>query len=359
MSAAAENYRAIRAMVDKANKDTEIICVVKADAYGHGMKRFASLYRDLGVKNYAVSNLDEAVDLRKRLGDGDEMILILGYTDPSYAEVLCRYRLTQTVFSYDYALALSSNLTEDLPVHIKVDTGMNRLGFPATETGVVQVADALSLPHLTPDGIFTHFACADDEDTASTQAQFQRFMAMTEALMGIGITFRMRHVCNSAATLRFPEMYLDAVRCGIILYGLSPLSEPIPELKPVMSLTSRVVHIHRVRAGERISYGGTYTAEKDMRVATVPIGYDDGLLRVYAADCGVYINGLFAKILGRICMDQCMVDITDISCEVGDEVEVFGTHQSADTLAAAASSINYEVTCIVGKRVPRDEVMND
>ena len=134
---------------------------------------------------------------------------------------------------------------------------------------------------------------------------------------------------------------------------------PVPELKPVMSLTSKVVHVHRIRAGERVSYGGTFVAEKEMRIATVPIGYDDGLLRVYAAECGVYINGHFAKILGRICMDQCMVDITGIPCEVGDEVEVFGTHQSADALARAASSINYEVTCIVGKRVPRDEVMSD
>ncbi|MBQ8697069.1 MAG: alanine racemase, partial [Clostridia bacterium] len=187
MSAAADNYRAIRAMVDKANKDTDIICVVKADAYGHGAKRFAALYKSLGVKSYAVSNLDEAVDLRKKLGDGEEMILILGYTDPAYAHVLCRYRLTQTVFSLDYAIALSANLEEDLPVHIKVDTGMNRLGFPATEAGAVQVADALAMPHLIPDGIFTHFACADEEDTASTRAQFERFMAMTEALSGIGI----------------------------------------------------------------------------------------------------------------------------------------------------------------------------
>lgn len=359
MNAAADNYRYIRAMVDKGNKDTEIICVVKADAYGHGAKRFAALYRDLGVKNYAVSNLDEAVELRKKLGDGDEMILILGYTDPAYAHVLCRYRLTQTVFSLDYAIALSANLTEDLPVHIKLDTGMNRLGFPATESGVVQVADALSLPHLIPDGIFTHFATADEEDTDLTRAQFEHYMAFVDALRGIGITFRMRHVCNSAATLRFPEMYLDAVRCGIILYGLSPLAEPDPGLKPVMSLCSKVVHIHGVRPGERISYGGTFLAEKPMRVATVPIGYDDGLLRVYAAECGVYIGGKFAKILGRICMDQCMVDVTDIPCEVGDEVEVFGVNQSADTLARAASSINYEVTCIVGKRVPRDEVMSD
>jgi len=359
MAAAAENYRAIRAMVDKANKETEIICVVKADAYGHGAKRFAALYRELGVKNYAVSNLDEAVELRKKLGDGDEMILILGYTDPAYAKVLTEYRLTQTVFSLDYATALSSKLEEDLPVHVKIDTGMNRLGFPATEAGAVEIADALALPHLIPDGIFTHFACADEEDTSSTKAQFEHFMAMTDALKSIGITFRMRHVCNSAATLRFPEMYLDAVRCGIILYGLSPLDESVPELKPVMSLTSKVVHIHRVKPGERISYGGTFVSEKHMRVATVPIGYDDGLLRVYAADCGVYINGRFAKILGRICMDQCMVDVTDIPCEVGDDVEVFGSHQTADTLARAASSINYEVTCIVGKRVPRDEVMGD
>lgn len=359
MAAAEANYRRIRALVDRTNENTEIICVVKADAYGHGMERFAALYRSLGVKSYAVSNLDEAKALRTMIGD-EGMILILGYTDPQYAHVLCKYNITQTVFSAEYAAALSAALTEDIPVHFKVDTGMNRLGFPANGEGVEQILECAALPHLCPDGIFTHFATADEDNEDGTWVQFERFISFVHALNGHGLHFRLRHACNSAGTLRFPEMYLDAVRCGIILYGLSPsMAVRDDGLIPVMSLTSKIIHIHDLREGDSVSYGGIFTADRPMRVATVPIGYDDGLLRKYGTQCGMFIHGKFAKILGKICMDQCMVDVTNIRCAVGDEVEIFGTHQGADVLARSAGTINYEVTCIVGKRVPRDEVSGD
>ncbi len=355
MSAAEDNYRHIRTLLSEQS-EADLICVVKADAYGHGVKSLAALYRSLGARSFAVSNLDEAIELRRTVGD-EPMILVLGYTDPAFAAELCRHGLTQTVFSEQYARALSARLPADLPVHIKLDTGMNRLGFRADADGVAQAVRAARLPHLRADGVFTHFAVADQQDGGRTRAQFDAFAAASDAMRAAGVDFRMRHACNSAGTLRFPEMHLDAVRCGIILYGLNP-SEQVrdPALRPVMSLYSRVIHIHTVAPGEQISYGGCYTARRELHVATVPIGYDDGLPRVCARQFGVYVNGKFAKILGRICMDQCMVDVTDVPCTEGDEVEIIGPHQSADVLAKASGTINYEVTCTVGKRVPRDEV---
>ena len=355
MKALRDNYRLIRSHVDKTDKNAEIICVVKADGYGHGAGRCSSVFKREGARNFAVSNLDEAIEVRRAVGDG-AMILILGYTDPAYADDLVKYGITQTVFSEKYARALSKNLKGMLNVHIKIDTGMNRLGFSSDEDGIDAAARCARLPGLHADGIFTHFADADEADEEPTRRQFERFMHAIKTLEGSGISFRMRHCCNSAATVRFPDMYLNAVRCGIILYGLNPSDcSSLSGLTPVMSLHSRIVHIHEVHPGERISYGGTFSPCKPVKVATVPIGYDDGLLRSYASE-GFYINGKYAKILGRICMDQCMVDITDIDCREGDNVEIFGSHQSVDTFARAASTINYEVTCMVGKRVPRDEV---
>lgn len=359
LAAAANNYRAIRAYIDRTRPDADMICIVKADAYGHGADRMAGIYRSLGARSFAVSNLDEAVALRAALGNGC-MILILGYTDPAFAGVLCKNDITQAVFSAEYAHALHAELQEDLRVHFKVDTGMNRIGFASDDAGIAQMVECARLPHFVCDGVFTHFACADETDDTPTRAQFARFMRACDALETAGIHPRLRHACNSAGALRFPEMYLDAVRCGIILYGLDPSEQVRAQITaPVMSLWSRVIHIHTVAPGEGISYGGTYTPERPIRVATVPIGYGDGLLRVYGAPCGVYINEKYAKILGRVCMDQCMVDVTDIPCAVGDAVEVFGSCQSADALARAVGTIGYEVTCTVGKRVPRDEVNGD
>lgn len=347
------NYLAIRDRIRQTSEGAAVICVLKADGYGHGALTCAKIYHALGARHFAVSNLDEALEIREAVPDS--MLLILGYTDPAHAEVLRKHQITQTVFSLDYAKALSQHLKGALNIHLKVDTGMNRLGFRANEQGAAQAVQAAALPWLKVDGLYTHFARADEADRAATDEQFARYLAFSSELAAAGVKPRMRHVCNSAAALRFPEMHLDGVRCGIILYGLRP-SGAVPDigLMPVMSLKTKIVHIHTLLPGEPVSYGGTYRPNEKKTIATLPIGYDDGFIRAYAKDCGVLIQGKFAKILGRICMDQCMVDVTGIDCAVGDEVTVFGKGQGADVFAAAADTINYEVTCMVGKRVPRE-----
>jgi len=348
-----QNYIAIQSYIQKNQSNAAMICVLKADGYGHGALTCANIYHALGARHFAVSNLDEALAIRAAVPDS--MLLILGYTDPKNAEILRQNHITQTVFSLAYAKALSAHLKGKLSVHLKVDTGMNRLGFRADENGAKEAICAANLPYLHAEGLYTHFARADESDPTATNKQFARFCAFDNQLKQAGVNVAMRHVCNSAAALQYPGMHLDAVRCGIILYGLRP-SQDVPDigLVPVMSLKTKIVHIHTISAGEAVSYGGEYSPSEAKIIATLPIGYDDGLIRAYAKDCGVYVHGKFAKILGRICMDQCMIDVTDINCQVGDEVCIFGQEQSADVFAAAAQTINYEVTCIVGKRVPRE-----
>lgn len=353
ITAIKQNYIAIQSYIQNNQSNAAIICVLKADGYGHGALTCANIYHALGARHFAVSNLDEALAIRDAVPDS--MLLILGYTDPKNAEILRQNHITQTVFSLDYAKALSANLKGELCVHLKVDTGMNRLGFRADENGSKEAISAATLPYLHAEGLYTHFARADESDPTATDKQFARFCSFDNQLKQAGINVAMRHVCNSAAALQYPGMHLDAVRCGIILYGLKP-SQDVPNigLVPVMSLKTKIVHIHTIAPGEAVSYGGEYSPNETKTIATLPIGYDDGLIRAYAKDCGVYVHGKFAKILGRICMDQCMIDVTDIDCQVGDEVCIFGQEQSADVFAAAAQTINYEVTCIVGKRVPRE-----
>ncbi|MCI8332417.1 MAG: alanine racemase [Clostridiales bacterium] len=348
-----QNYITIQNYIQKNQSNAAIICVLKADGYGHGALTCANIYYGLGARHFAVSNLDEALAIRDAVPDA--MLLILGYTDPKHAEILRQNHITQTVFSLAYAEALSANLKGTLSVHLKVDTGMNRLGFRADESGSKEAIQAARLPHLCADGLYTHFARADETDPTATEKQFARFCSFDSQLRQAGVNVQMRHVCNSAAAIQYPNMHLDAVRCGIILYGLKP-SAVVPDigLVPVMSLKTKIVHMHTIAAGEAVSYGGEYTPADTKTIATLPIGYDDGLIRAYAKDCGVYVHGKFAKILGRICMDQCMIDVTGIDCQIGDEVCIFGEEQSADVFAAAAQTINYEVTCIVGKRVPRE-----
>ena len=354
-SALKYNISKIREHVCSANEKVSIIAVVKADAYGHGAKICAPALFSSGIRDFAVSNLDEALELRNILGK-EANILILGFCPPEYAQVLCENDITQTVYSLEYARALCENINDKLNVHIKIDTGMNRLGFSPDESGEREIKKALESKKLTATGIFTHFARADETEKEPTKEQFEKFRYIIDLLEKDGITFKTKHACNSAGIISYPEAYLDAVRCGIIMYGLSPSDEvPAAGLLPVMRLVSRISHIHTVKKGEKISYGGMFTAPHDMRVATLPIGYADGFVRSYSTG-GVYINGSFAKILGRICMDQCMVDVTDIPCSVGEEAEIFGKHQSAEVFAKCAGSIGYETTCLIGKRVMREEV---
>jgi len=356
------NFNTVRRITD-----SRICCVIKADAYGHGAWQCARTLAAAGADFFAVSSIAEAEEVRLALADYGEKIgiLILGYTLPADADLLIRYHISQTVFSADYAAALRDAIRDykldgilpqdaALNIHIKIDTGMNRLGFsPDDIEGMLALG---SIRDFRVEGIFTHFAQADAPASPMTELQYAAFLNATEALAAHGMTPPLRHACNSAAITNFPGMHLDMVRFGIELYGLMPSSETVLlPVKPVMTLKTVISHIHTVKEGESVGYGAAYRPDHDIRIATLPIGYADGFIRAYAEDGSVMIRGRSAPICGRICMDQCMVDITDIpGARIGDEVLLFGEGApTADDIAARAGTIGYEVLCLIGKRVPR------
>lgn len=339
---------------------TDILAVVKADAYGHGALETAKTLIDGGAAGLCLATIDEAVELRKH-GITVPM-MTLGFTDSSRFEDAVRYDVEQSVYSLDIAKALSDEAVKQgktCRIHIKLDTGMGRIGFKTDGTETDDIVRACTLPGIEPYGVFSHFAAADTDDDEYTNQQFALFMKQIEALGQKGIRFTKRHICNSAGILRFPGMHLDMVRAGIILYGLMPPGCPAPvvdiDLKPVMNWYAKVIHVKTVPVGATISYGRHFTAERPTEVTTVGIGYADGLSRKLSNGFELVIGGKKCPIIGNICMDMCMVDTTDLEIRpaVGDKVTVFGSERSADELAEALGTINYEITCDVGKRVRR------
>ena len=362
VSALVRNRERLMKNLNKEHPYTKDICVVKADAYGHGVAHCAPALARSGCRFFAVSCIEEARALRRILIDEalDAKILILGYTPPSSADKLAENDLIQCVFSYEYALALSESATRPIDVHIKIDTGMNRIGFACDEDGANQAAAVFTLENLRVCGAFTHFSRADEETPegdAFTRLQYERFAFVIERLLLFGCDPGFLHVCNSAAAIRFPEFALDGVRLGIALYGAGSLSPDGKPLEPVMSLFSTITHIHTLRSGESLGYGAAYTAINDRTVATLPIGYADGFIRAYS---GAFVEVETAegykkaRIVGRICMDQCMIDITGLSARVGASVRIFGKeHSDIKALADLAGTIDYECLCTVSARVPR------
>lgn len=371
MNAVRANYEAIRRSI---GEEVKLCCVVKADGYGHGAVELCRLYHELGAEFFAVSNLDEALELRD--AGIEEPILILGYTPPDRCLDLSRHGIRQAVYSLDYARSLSEKCElcgADVIVHIKVDTGMSRIGFtcqefPRDEYSIEEIKAVCNLPHLIHEGIFTHFAVADDgaDGEAFTERQFDCFAHTVDALEQAGVTFEISHCANSGAIMDYPSLRLDMVRAGIILYGYAPSAKVKSriELQPAMRLKTLISHIKTVKAGASVSYGRTFVAEHDMRVATVPVGYADGFIRAYARDGYMFVwdktkkFGKNCKIIGRICMDQCMLDVTDFpEAEIGNVVVVFGNGKdgepTAEDVARWGDTISYEVLCAVSKRVPR------
>ncbi len=350
---------------------TKVCAVVKADAYGHGVKEVAHFFAECGVDYFAVSMADEALQLR--LLGIDKPILILGYTDPVRADELVKNNITQSIFDLDMAQALSDAALRQgtkCKVHIKIDTGMSRVGFRAGYNAVKAITAISKLPGIIIEGMFTHFATADELDRAYMDYQFELFEGVAEELDRIGIHVPVRHVANSAAMMMYPETQLDMVRPGIILYGMYPSLEVDKnrlELKTAMSLKANITLIKRVYAGDTVSYGRTFTAERDMLVATIPIGYADGYMRSLSNKGCMLVNGQRAPVIGRVCMDQCMIDVTHIQgpIAVGDEVVVYGVQEycgpegsfkdciTIEEVAATCGMINYEMSCIIGKRIPR------
>ena len=358
LDALAHNYRQARARTGPA---VRYLGVVKADAYGHGAVQVSRKLEALGADYLAVSSLDEARELRH--AGIQAPILVLGHTPPEMTAELIRHRITQTVSAQAKAEAYSAAAAScggRLRVHIKVDTGMSRLGFLVRGEhfagGVEAIAASCALPHLEAEGIFTHFAAADEDDDGSaayTHEQFALLTRVLDALAERGRTFAIRHCANSGALARYPEMYLDMVRPGIALYGAGADRERLG-LRPVMTLKSSVSTIKIFDPDTDISYGRTFRTTGKTRVGVLPIGYADGLFRGLSNRMSVVTDQGPAPILGRICMDMTMVDLTGLpEVHVGDAVELFGPRQSADTLAEILGTIPYELTCAVSKRVPR------
>ncbi len=364
LDAVIHNFKEIKSKIGNA----KICCVVKADGYGHGAVMLSQVYEKLGADFFAVSNIDEGIELRDA---GCTLpILILGYTPVTDASRLAQYNISQAVFSLGYAQALSDECTKagvSVKIHIKADTGMSRIGFmcqqfPRDDNSIKEICEACALPNLIPEGLFTHFCVSDEgaEGRKFTQKQYDNFTYVRKALESEGLKIEICHCSNSGAIEDYGDTYCDMVRAGIILYGLAPSPKLFGKLnlRPAMTLKTSVAYVKELKKGADISYGRTFTAPKDMKIATVPIGYADGFVRSNAENGYMLVNGQKAKIVGRICMDQTMLDVTDIDyVEQGDEVVVFGTGEhgepTADLIAKNTDTINYEVVCLVGKRVPR------
>lgn len=354
LSAIAQNVRMIKSLL---SINTRFCAVVKADAYGHGAVPVAQTVLEAGADQLAVAILSEGIELRR--SGITAPILILGYTPSIQASLVVTNELSQTVFSWEMAKALSDAATlagGKVKVHLKIDTGMSRIGILPKDAADFAVSVA-ALPNLEIEGVYTHFATADSGDKTFCREQFACFQEALAAIAERGIDIPIRHCANSAATIDMPEMHLDMVRAGIILYGLLPSVEVKNKIQllPAMKFKAQVAYVKELSSGTSISYGRTYIADCPRRVATLPVGYADGWSRLLSNKGKVLIQGCRAPIVGRICMDQCMVDVTDIpNVSLNDEVLLFGGQDlSVEEVAEQLGTINYEVVCMVGKRVPR------
>ncbi len=342
---------------------SKIMAVVKANAYGHSVEIVAPALEKAGVDFFAVSNLGEALQLRDlKL---KTPILILGYTPVSAVGLLAQNNISQCVYCKEYAESLSQEAVKEnvtVKIHIKLDTGMSRLGFDCRNEDLNGIADALNsaqLPNFVLEGIFTHFAESDrtpQTEDGFTDLQYSRFKKGAEYFENNGLKPEICHCCNSAATLFDSDKHLNLVRPGIILYGLSPNAELKPnlDLTPVMTLKSVVSMVKTIKKGDCVNYGRIFRAEKPTKIATVAAGYADGYPRLLSNKAYVLIKGKKAPIVGRICMDQLSVDVSDIDeVKIGDEVILFGKDLSIDSLAEICKTINYELVCNISPRVPR------
>lgn len=361
------NYNILRQKAKGHNPNAVLIATVKADAYGHSAAICVPALLGAGCRYFAVSSIEEALDVRNIINDNnliDADILILGYTEPKYVKLAIENNITISLISPEYAEKIIEVVPKGkkLKVQVAIDTGMNRIGYLAhSDSDVEETAEAIELlfknKKLEVCGAFSHFYMSDVEGAEEiTHNQNKRFLRVVYRLSKKKITFPMIHICNTAGIIRFTECTLDAVRMGISLYGPSPYEREGENIgfEPVMKLCTRVTHVHKVKAGEAVGYGGIYVADKDILCATLPIGYADGFLRAYSGSY-VTIRGKKARIIGRICMDQCMVDVSDIeNVSAGDEVVLFGNDRSElRDLAAVAGSIEYECLCALSSRIPR------
>lgn len=353
--------------VKEIAKDKEVIGVIKADAYGHGAIDIAPVLLQNGASKLAVAVITEAIELRKN--NINAPIIILGYTPAEFAEDLLDNDIEQTIYDLEYAEKLSciaNKMGKKVKVHIAIDTGMGRLGFLPNEKAIEDILKIYSLDGIEVVGTFTHFSTADEKDKEYTKKQFSILQDFYDRLSKVGIEMPMKHAANSAAIIDLPETHLDAVRAGIVLYGYYPSNEVKKdelEIKPALTLKTTIVHVKTLESDSYVSYGRTYKTEKQTIVATLPIGYADGYSRALSGKGKVIINGKFASIIGRVCMDQCMIDVSEVGeVKVGDEVillgELDGLKFNADDIAEIVGTINYEIICMLKMRVPRVYIRN-
>ena len=353
-----ENVKNAKALL---KKDTKMMAIFKADGYGHGAVEVARQIDEL-VDAYGVAILEEGIELRK--AGFTKPILILGYTPKPLYPAMIRYDIATAVFTMEMAKEISDTavaMHKNANIHIKLDTGMSRIGFAITKESKEIIEQIAKLPGIEIKGCFSHFARMDEKDKTKANEQFAKFTKMVNALEKDGVDLGIRHISNSAGIMEAPEVQMDMVRNGICLYGLYPSEEVQKErlpLKPAMELKAYVSYVKTLEPGVEIGYGGTYTTTKKTRVATIPVGYADGYSRCLSGKGSVLIHGKKAPILGRVCMDQFMVDVTDIDnvC-VGDRVTLFGKDGDScitiEEISAMAHSFNYEFVCDIGKRIPR------
>lgn len=351
----------------KVGKNVDVLAIIKADAYGHGALRIARALSEIDINNFGVATAEEAIQLRKHGIDGN--ILLLDYAfEESYTELI-ENNITSTVFEYNHAKKLNDIagiLGKKADIHIKLDTGMGRIGFIPSDESFSIIKKIYELENVTVSGIYTHFACADMTDKTMTYRQIEMFDNFCEKLENGGINIPVKHLCNSAGIMEFSSAYANMVRNGIITYGLYPSDEVNKNeiaLSPAMSIKSHVVYVKEVDENFTVSYGATYVTDGRTKIATIPIGYADGYPRSLSNKGRVLINGKSAPIIGRVCMDQMMVDVTEIDdVKQGDVVTIVGTDGNetitVEELSAMSGSFNYEFVCNVNKRVPRVYIKN-
>ena len=356
------NFNCVR---NKLPNNIKILGVIKANAYGHGAVEIGK-FLDGKCDFFGVACIEEAVELKK--AEIKTPILILGRVFPFDIETAVKYDVRIPIFSYDDAVALSNEAVKqgkNMPFHFCIDTGMSRIGFQVSEESADICKSITELPNIFAEGLFSHFATADEKDLSKAVEQRNKYKEFCKMLSDRGIEIPIKHLNNSAGIMNFDE-YFDMCRMGIITYGLYPSDEvdkDILDLEPIMSWHAKISHIKELEPNREISYGGTFKTDRVTKVATVPVGYADGFPRCLSNKGKAIINGKYAKILGRVCMDQFMVDVSDIECNINDEVVLFGTqknaHISLEELSNSAYSFNYELPCRIPIRVNRVYVYND
>lgn len=354
----AHNIREVRRVT---NKNSKVTAVIKADGYGHGAVAIAETLLENGADRFAVATLSEAVQLKTFFPNIETMVL--GYTPENLTEYIIKYNIIQTIYTLDQAKEFSRvavSLDKKIVVHIKLDTGMNRLGMVYSDETIDTILEISKLDGLVIEGIFTHFATADEIDKEYTKEQVEKYKYIVNNLEQRGLNIPIKHVSNSAAIIDLPEFNFDMVRAGIMLYGLYPsknVNHETVNLKEVMCLKAKISQVKKLNAGSGVSYGLKYKCDKESLVATLPIGYADGYTRMLSGKAKVMVNGLITPVIGNICMDQCIIDVTSFDVKIGDEVVLFGGNNakgiSIDSVAELLNTINYEIVCMVDKRVPR------